>query len=350
MSRAAVAFPARGSYGPASLGSLPAGHPWVRRADELREGSGLPLLSELDRAQRFDSAVHLRSANASLLTFLCGLLDAERIAGDHEVVVVVASSTGWYTALAASGALEFDDAFRLTQTMALLAEEPIDAEGAGGQLVYPLTDDQWPTDPEQAAALATVLADATSRASSTNGGNGSGAHGADVHRALELGAFSVLTGSTAALGRLAAALPPVQLGARRFPLRPAMQEAWHTPLRRRAAQAAADLLADLSWSAPNVTLVDGRGSRFTPYSTDPAELARLTLVEQPISTYDFARSLRVALREYAPDVILLPGPGASLGEVSAQIVVAEGYRGIRSRSDLEATQASTTPILLSRRR
>ena len=228
MSRAAVAFPARGSYGPASLGSLPAGHPWVRRADELREGSGLPPLSELDHAQRFDPAVHLRSANASPLTFLCGLLDAERIAGDHEVVVVVASSTGWYTALAASGALEFDDAFRLTQTMALLAEEPIDAEGAGGQLVYPLTDDQWRSDPEQAAALATVLADATARAASTNGGKW-GAHDADVHRALELGAFSVLTGSTAALGRLAAALPPVQLGARRFPLRPAMQEAWHTP-------------------------------------------------------------------------------------------------------------------------
>ena len=34
--RAAVAFPGRGSYGPASLGSLPPGHPWVRRADELR--------------------------------------------------------------------------------------------------------------------------------------------------------------------------------------------------------------------------------------------------------------------------------------------------------------------------
>ena len=95
-----------------------------------------------------------------------------------------------------------------------------------------------------------------------------------------------------------------------------MQEAWHIPLRAEAAAAAAaERLADLTWSAPNVTLVDGRGVRFTPWSTDPAELADHTIREQPVTTYDFARSLRVALREYAPDVILLPGPGASLGEV-----------------------------------
>jgi len=340
VSRAAVAFPARGSYGPASLGSLPPAHPWVRRADQLRREAALPPLSDLDRAPGFDPAVHLRSANASPLTFLCGLLDAERIAGDHEVVVVVASSTGWYTALAASGALEFDDAFRLTQTMALLAEEPIVDDDPGGQLIYPLTDDQWRIDPMHASTLEAAL---------TEHGAGNG-HAPGVTRALELGAFSVLSGSDAGLDRLAAALPPVQVGTRRFPLRPAMQEAWHTPLRAEAATRAAELLDSITWSAPNVTLIDGRGVRFTPYSTDPAELARQTVLEQPISTYDFARSMRVALRDYAPDVILLPGPGASLGEVSAQLIVAEGYRGIRTRADLEAAQASETPILLSMRR
>ena len=340
MSRAAVAFPARGSYGPASLGSLPPAHPWVRRADQLRREAGLPPLSDLDRAPGFDPAVHLRSANASPLTFLCGLLDAERIAGDHEVVVVVASSTGWYTALAASGALEFDDAFRLVQTMALVAEEPIVDDDPGGQLVYPLTDDEWRTDPIHAATLESAL---------TEHGAGNG-HAPEVHRALELGAFSVLSGSDAGLDRVAAALPPVLVGTRRFPLRPAMQEAWHTPLRAEAAAAAARSLAGLTWSAPNVTLIDGRGARFTPYSTDPAELAYQTIVEQPVSTYDFALSMRAALRDYAPDVILLPGPGASLGEVTAQLVVAEGYHGIRTRADLEAAQASATPILLSMRR
>ena len=44
----------------ASLGSLPAGHPWVRRADELRADARPSALSELDGAGRFDPAVHLR--------------------------------------------------------------------------------------------------------------------------------------------------------------------------------------------------------------------------------------------------------------------------------------------------
>ena len=101
MSRAAVAFPGRGSYGPSSLGSLTATHPWVRRADAMRAESGHPALAEIDAADRFTPALHLRPSNAWPLTFVASLLDAERIAADHEVVVVVASSTGWYTALAA---------------------------------------------------------------------------------------------------------------------------------------------------------------------------------------------------------------------------------------------------------
>jgi [acyl-carrier-protein] S-malonyltransferase len=334
VTRAAVAFPARGSYGPASLGSLEPGHPWVRRADQLRADYDLAPLSEINGAERFDPSIHLRSANASPLTFLCGLLDAERIADDHEVVVVVASSTGWYTALAASGAPEFDDAFRLVQTMALLVEEPMSDGERGAQLIYALTDADWRRDPARATALDAALA------RSHDG----------VRRSLELGAFSVLSGTVAGIAEVAAALPPVEVGSRRFPLRAAMQEAWHNPLRAAAAESAAERLADLSWSSPNVTLVDGRGVRFTPWSTDPSELARQTLAEQPTTTYDFARSLRVALREYAPDVILLPGPGASLGEVCAQLIVEEGYRGLRSRADLERAQGSDAPILLSMRR
>jgi hypothetical protein len=112
----------------------------------------------------------------------------------------------------------------------------------------------------------------------------------------------------------------------------------------------AHLIDGLSWAAPNVTLIDGRGARFTPYSTDPTELARHTVMEQPTTTYDFACSLRVTLREYAPDVLLRPGPGASLGEVCAQIIVAEGYHAIRSRADLETIQSGASPILLSMRR
>src|SRR5918992_1242352 len=265
MSRAVVAFPGRGAYAPSSLRSLPAGHRWVKRAAELRRAENLPSLIELDRAARFDPHEHLRPANASVMTFLIGMLDAERIAGDHEVVAVVGDSVGWYTALAAAGALSFDDALRLVQQMALLHEQPIPEDGPGGQVIYPLTDATWKPDPSLAAA-------------------------------------------------------------------------------------ARQQLGDLAWQAPRVTLIDGRGARFTPWSTDPAALASYTLEEQVVSPYRFATALRVALREYSPDVVVLPRPGTSLGGICGQVVVAEGFRGVRSRAGFEQIQAGRKPILLSMRR
>jgi hypothetical protein len=334
MVRAAVAFPGRGSYGPSSLGSLPISHSWVRRADQLRADAGLEGLSTIDHASRFTPAIHLRPSNAWPMTFLASLLDAERIADDHEVVVVVASSTGWYTALAASGALGFDDAFRLVQEMATAAEEPLPDDAAPAELVYPLTDDAWDRDEVRSTAIDDAVAEV-------------GPHAA---RALELGSFSVVAGTADAIGRIGDALPQVNVGGRSYPLRLSAADAWHTPLRSAAATAAAQRIGSLTWDRPNVTLVDGRAARFTPWSTDPAELAAQSLVSHAEAPYDFARAFRVALREYAPEVVLLPGPGASLGAACAQLIVAEGYRGIRSRTEFEAVQAGPAPILLSMRR
>ncbi len=334
MSRAAVAFPGRGAYGPTAIGSLPATHAWVQRADALRADAGLPALSELDRAERFSPAVHLRPSNAWPLTFLAGLLDAERIADDHEVVVVVAASTGWYTALAASGALGFEDAFRLVQAMALAAEEPLPDGDEPAELVYALTSDTWDRDETRSTAIDRALADADDGA----------------FRALELGSHAVIAGTTAGIDRVAATLPPITVGGRAFPLRLASADAWHTPLRAAVAGTAAASVGDLAWASPNVTVVDGRGARWTPWATDPAALARETLTGLADAPYDFARAFRVALREYAPDAILRPGPGTTLGAACAQLIVADGYRGIRTRSEFEATQAGPNPILLSVRR
>lgn len=334
MVRAAVAFPGRGSYGPGSLGSLPGTHDWVRRADELRAEAGLEGLSTIDHAPGFTPAVHLRPSNAWPLTFLASLLDAERIADDHEVVVVVASSTGWYTALAASGALGFDDAFRLVQEMAAAAEEPLPGDAVPAELVYPLTDDAWDRDETRSTAIDVAVDEV----------------GPSAARSLELGSFSVVAGTATAIDRIGGALPPVSVGGRSYPLRLTAADAWHTPLRSGAAAAAAERVGALTWDRPNVTLVDGRGVRFTPWSTDPTELAAQSLVSHAEAPYDFARAFRVALREYAPEVVLLPGPGASLGTACAQLIVAEGYRGIRSRTEFEAVQAGSAPILLSMRR
>ena len=173
---------------------------------------------------------------------------------------------------------------------------------------------------------------------------------AAVPVAIDLGPFAVIAGTSDGIDSLAGRLQPVQIADRDYPLRLASADAWHTPLRAAAAEEAASRLGDLRWDRPNVTLIDGRGVRFTPWSTDPDELAEDSLRGQGGTTYDFATSLRLALREYAPDVVLLPGPGGSLGTACAQIAVAEGYRGLRSRSELEAAQAGPNPLLLSMRR
>ncbi|MGH2455960.1 MAG: ACP S-malonyltransferase, partial [Candidatus Limnocylindria bacterium] len=104
------------------------------------------------------------------------------------------------------------------------------------------------------------------------------------------------------------------------------------------------------WQRPSTALVDGRGVRWTPWSTDPAALRDYTLGEQVVTPFRFAASLRVGLREHAPDVLVLPGPGNSLGGICGQLVVAEGYRGMRTRQGFEEAQRSDRPIILSMRR
>lgn len=332
--RAALVCPGRGSYTSASLGSLPADHPLVQRAEELRAGYDLEPLLSLDGAERFDPARHLRPANASPLILLCSLLDAERAARDHRLVAAAGNSLGWYSALAVTEALPFDDAFRLVQEMSLLQELAPEG-GAGGQVIYPLADADWQPSPE----LAGIVADALEA-----GGEG------QRYPSIELGGYAVLAGDEAGVTELLRTLPPVKVGERLYPLRLAQHGPYHTPLVSHVAEAAQATLGDLRWGPPRTTLVDGRGARWTPWSTDPEALRDYTLGPQVTRPYLFATSVRVILREHAPELLVLPGPGNSLGGICGQVVVQEGYRSIHGRADFEAAQAGAHPVVLSMRR
>ena len=109
-------------------------------------------------------------------------------------------------------------------------------------------------------------------------------------------------------------------------------------------------LDNLGWRRPATTLIDGRGRRFTPWSSDPSELREYTLGAQVTTTYDFTQSVRVALREFAPDVICLPGPGNTLGSICAQIAIEQRWRGLSNREDFETLQESDRPLVWSMRR
>jgi malonyl CoA-acyl carrier protein transacylase len=339
VSRVALVCPGRGSYTAASLGSLPPDHPLVGRAEELRARYDLEPLLALDGAERFDPPRHLRPANASPLILVASLLDAEQAFADHEVVAVAGNSLGWYTALAISGALLFDDAFRLVQEVALLQELPAEGKdnGPGGQVIYPLGDADWQPSAELEAAVAAALHD-----DEVSGGR--------VFPSIDLGAYAVLAGDEPGVQRLLERLPPVRIGERLFPLRLAQHGPYHTPLVAHVAEAARAALDGLEWRAPRLTLVDGRGARWTPWSTDPDALRDYTLGEQLTAPFDFATSVTVLLREEAPDLLVLPGPGNSLGGICGQLVVSEGYRGIRTRADFEAAQSSGRPVILSMHR
>jgi malonyl CoA-acyl carrier protein transacylase len=329
MSRAAIVCPGRGSYGDRSLGSLPAEHEWVRAAERLRAEHDLPSLLELDRAPRFQPALHLRPANVSPLIYLITMLDAAAARERHEIVAVLGNSLGWYTALGVAGALSFEDGLRLVQEVALCQES-----APGGQLLYPLVGDDWIVQAECVAAVARALESARGEA----------------FRSIELGGLMVLAGTETGLRALESELLPAALGHQTYPLRLAQHGAYHTPLLVEVASEARARLAALEFRRPSVTLIDGRGARHTPWSARPEALREYTLGDQITSPFDFTQSVRVTLREQAPELLALPGPGNTLGGICGQILVREGWRGIHDRAAFDRVQQSERPALWSMRR
>jgi len=327
MKRAALVLPGRGSYTERSLGSLPPDHPKVQAAEALRAELGLEPLLALDGAERFEPARHLRPANVAALIYVVAMLDVERAFKERRPVVALGNSMGWYTALAAAGALSFEDGFRLVQEMAQLQEqgEP------GGQLIYPLVDETWQRQADRVQMVDQLLAELSGEA----------------FPSIWLGGYCVLAATPKGLSQLTQALPKVTMGKVTYPFRLAQHGPYHTPLLAKVSERAARVLADLDFRSPQIALVDGRGARFGPWTTDVDELRAYTVGHQVTCPYDFTTSVRVALREWAPDELVLPGPGNTLGGVVGQVLVEERWRGIASRADFEAIQGTDQPVIWS---
>ena len=128
-------------------------------------------------------------------------------------------------------------------------------------------------------------------------------------------------------------LPRHQSGERTYPLHLHGHAAFHSPLLADNARRAMESLADtVDWRAPEVPLIDGRGRQWSPLATDTGALAEYTLRTQVTSTFDFTASVRVALREYAPDLLVCLGPGDALGAPVAQVIIQERWQGIDDRA------------------
>jgi acyl transferase domain-containing protein len=345
--RALVVCPGRGSYGARELGSLRGfghgvehgpGHgvglglgapgeagAIVAELDALRASLGRPTVSELDAAERFSPATHLAGENASLLTFVCSAVDLAAIDRQRvRIEAVAGNSMGFYTALYASGALDLASAARLVETMGQYQAGNV----IGGQVVYPLVDEDWHAQPDLTAAAHAALAIP------------------GVYVSIWLGGSIVFGASEAARPALLAALPKIRRGEREYPLPLALHSAFHTPLMAATAERAQHDLADLPFGSPAVDLVAGDGRVHRPWA-DPEVLRRYTLSAQVTEPFDLSLCIATALGEVAPDALVLVGPGDTLGASIAQILIARGFRGLRDRRDFVEAQAGPAPPLLS---
>lgn len=334
--RAGVICAGRGSYGRTELGSLrrlAAGNARAAAvldvADGLRTDAGRTPVSELDGAERL-GALHLAGENAAGLIAAATFMDLATLASTVRVVAVAGNSMGFYTALGASGALEIGDSFRLADGMGSLQRDGV----IGGQVIYPLVNDAWQKDAASVAAVALALQVVR-------------AEGLRADWSIQLGGQSVLAGEDAAVKRLLALLPPRKIGTREYPLQLHGHSAFHTDLMVETSARAGEAFGGLPFRAPQAPLIDGRGVVFAPLSAAPAAIRDYTLGHQVVRTYDFTASVRVMLREFAPEVLVLPGPGESLGGAVAQVLIAEGWQGLHSREDFLRRQQSAEPIVIS---
>ncbi len=327
-----VICPGRGTYNATELGYLARHHgdkrALIEQIDQLRTALGQEPISELDGRARYSLAQHSRGDNASALIWACAYgdylsIDPER----YDVCAITGNSMGWYIALGCAGALDERNAFEVINTMGTLMQQSL----IGGQLIYPEVDEQWQPIEGRAEQLDQLTRQIDSAAD------------CELHLSIRLGGMRVFGGNEAALKRLQAELAPEQ---GRYPMRLHNHAAFHTPLLTGIAEQGRNQLPAPLFSAPKVPLIDGRGGQWSPYSTDAEALWRYTLDHQVCQPYDFSAAVQVAVKEHAPERIIILGPGTTLGGAVAQSLIDIGWQGWRCKQDfIEAQQQQ--PYILS---
>ncbi len=332
MTRTAVVIcPGRGTYNKPELGYLHRHHadkmPMFQRFDALRAEAGQEGVTVLDGAARFAVSTYSRGDVASPLIYAAALADAQSLADDIEVVAVTGNSMGWYIALAAAGALSAENGFRVVNTMGALMQDHL----IGGQLVYPFTDDSWVDSAHQKQALLQDVSDINA------------VEGQNLALSIDLGGMLVLAGNEAGLAAFEASHPTVH---DRFPMRLPNHAAFHTSLQAPiAAEGRARLKPDL-FGQPRHPMIDGRGKIWWPGATDTEALWDYTLGHQVTEPYDFTHAIQTAAREFAPDLFIVTGPGATLGGAVAQSLTMAGWSGMADKASFAARQEGS-PLLVA---
>jgi [acyl-carrier-protein] S-malonyltransferase len=329
--RIVVVCPGRGTYTKETLGYFRQfgkhAQDFLKDIDSRRKALGEPTITELDSADTFRPQVHTKGEHASSLIYACSYADYTAIDRERfEIVAVTGNSMGWYLACAYGGSLDWANGFDVINTMGSMMKNEI----IGGQVIYPISDGNWVKSKEQIALVAAAVQRVNAK------------EGCEVYPSIQLGGYAVLGANKSGIAALLKELPQIE----NYPFQLINHAAFHTPLLAQTSQRAFDTLPQSLFNRPEFPLIDGRGAVWKPYSTDVAELYRYTLGTQVVETYDFTRAITVALKEFAPDHVVLLGPGSTLGGSIGQIMIENDWLGLKNKDQFSKRQAEK-PFLIS---
>ena len=201
----------------------------------------------------------------------------------------------------------------------------------GGQVIYPVVDEQWCADLEKIALVKRILEEIN------------GEPDAEVYLSIDLGGMLVLGANSTGVKLLMQKLPPVQ---DRHPMQLFNHAAFHTPLLQKNSEQAQDMLPVELFRCPTLPMIDGRGHIWQPYACDLQELHDYTFGYQIIRPYNFSAAIEVAIKEFAPDKLIILGPGSTLGAPVAQELIKHGWMGLDSKDTFNMLQEAD-PFVLS---
>lgn len=329
--RAVVICPGRGTYNKEELGYLKNLHSdkpeLIQLIDDYRKKQNQVSIRELDSMAKFNMREHTAGENASALIYACAMADFQSIdRNEYDIVAVTGNSMGWYIALAAAEALEPNAAIALINTMGSMMTDGV----IGGQMIYPIIDDNWRQDDKIIEQINQWLSEVNQNS------------GCEVHISIHLGGYIVFGGNKAGLKDLEKKLPIVQ---DRYPMNLFNHAAFHTPLLNRTSEKAKTLLSPNLLIKPSIPLIDGLGQLWQPHSCDTQALYQYTLGTQVVAPYNFTKAIEVAVKEYAPDKLIILGPGSTLGGAVAQSLIKQKWLNLAQKSDFIASQKQDPFIL-----
>lgn len=329
--RALVICPGRGTYNAAELGYLKTHHAArqdiIASVDAIRSAMGQVTVSRLDGADKYTPSVHMTGDNASALIYACAMADFAAIDREQfDIVAVTGNSMGWYLALACAGIVDFAGGMRLVNNMGGIMHQ----HGTGGQIVWSICDENWNIQENKLLFVNNLLAE-SANISEIN-----------IYISIRLGGMIVFAADEAGLKWLMERLPKDE----RFPIRLMHHAAFHSPLLNSIVPMARASNPVSDFGVGEIPAIDGQGRIWSPRAFNRAAIYDYTLGAQLTDSYDFTRAVQVAAAEFAPDTIIVLGPGTTLGAPIVQGLIASGWRGLSGKADFQMRQQDD-PILIS---